>query len=141
MTVDADPPARGSTSGPSGSPTAAFAAACAESIALWTKTLGIGAGHGDHAPKVAIDGDHAVVATNLGTVRFYALDAEKRRWTDAGHFPNLNRYSLTPAVAISGDVAVVRFVYQVLGLNQITGGGLTCMSGTRPRGRGGGRTC
>jgi len=91
-----------------------------------------------YAPNIAMDGNSAVVVTNDGGVHFYSLSDDDddgdddetsnsanraySEWTRVNYFPNINRSPTTPSVAISGNVAVVGFLYRILGLDQGVGG-------------------
>jgi len=45
-----------------------------------------------------------------------------KKWNEVAYFPNINRVQGTPSVALSGNVAVVGFLYQLLGFDRGVGG-------------------
>jgi len=124
VVVPTDPPSWKPSSSPSESPSAAPVTSCTESIRSQYSTLGVGNSPGEQAPNIAMDGTNAVVVNSSGGVRFYSLvnSDGTGEWVEVDYFPNLNRYPVTPHVAISGNIAVVGFVYQVLGFDIGTGG-------------------
>jgi len=114
-----------SSSTPSAAPSSQPISICTESIRSQYNTLGLGNSPHAYSPNVAMDGNNAVVVTNSGGVRFYTLngnDGGESEWAEVDYFPNINRSSFTPAVALSGNVAVVGFLYQMMGFDQGTGG-------------------
>lgn len=85
-------------------------------------TFNLGNSPNANPPNVDMDGNHAVVVTNSGDVRFFRLNPFRNQWEEVDYFPNLNRSRFTPAVSLSGDVAVVGFLYHVFESGQGTGG-------------------
>ena len=43
-------------------------------------------------------------------------------WEEVDYFPNINRSPMTPVIALSSKVAMVGFLYQLLGFDQGVGG-------------------
>mmetsp|Transcript_6830 Transcript_6830/g.15608 ORF Transcript_6830/g.15608 Transcript_6830/m.15608 type:complete len:1626 (-) Transcript_6830:1186-6063(-) len=68
--------------------------------------LGIRAIEGNY-PKVAIDGDQAIVASGGGYVAFFKLDPTSNTWTRTELFSTTNVAGEIKSVAISGDTAVI----------------------------------
>ena len=117
------PPSLRPSARPSGAPSDAPISRCEASLLNDWTALGLGSSPNTYPPHVAMDGENAVVITNSGTVRFYKLkNGSNNEWDQVDYFPNLNRSKYTPAVAMSGRIVVVGFLYQVLGNNQGWGG-------------------
>jgi hypothetical protein len=76
--------------------------ACQENI----QKLGISNLQGNY-PKVAIDGNQAVVASGSGYVTFFSLDNETKVWSRTEVFGLTSNVGEIRAVAISGNTAVV----------------------------------
>lgn len=76
--------------------------ACQENI----QKLGISNLQGNY-PKVAIDGNQAVVASGSGYVTFFSLDTETKVWSRTEVFGLTSNVGEIRAVAISGNTAVV----------------------------------
>jgi hypothetical protein len=58
-------------------------------------------------PKVAIDGDQAIIASGAGYVAFFSLDPETKTWSRTEVFGLLVSVGDVESVAISGNTAVV----------------------------------
>lgn len=59
--------------------------------------------------NMALDGQNAVVVTNSGNVKFYSLVNDI--WNETKTYFNINKAMRTPAVSLSGNVAIVGFLY------------------------------
>ncbi len=58
-------------------------------------------------PKIAIDGDQAIVASGSGYVAFFALDPDSNTWTRTALFGLLVNVGEISSVAIHGNTAVI----------------------------------
>jgi hypothetical protein len=58
-------------------------------------------------PKIAIDGDQAIVASGSGYIAFFSLDPETKTWTRTEVFGLMVTVGEVRSVAISGNTAVV----------------------------------
>ena len=58
-------------------------------------------------PKIAIDGDQAIVASGSGYVAFFALDTETKTWTRTALFGLMVNVGEITSVAIHGNTAVI----------------------------------
>ena len=58
-------------------------------------------------PKIAIDGDQAIVATGSGYVAFFVLDRESNTWTRTALFGLMVNVGEIRSVAIHGNTAVI----------------------------------
>ncbi|KAL9190820.1 hypothetical protein ACHAXT_000526 [Thalassiosira profunda] len=108
------------TSLPSAMPSGNPVSACEQALGEYA-TLELGNSPNVEPPNVAMDGKHAAVVTNGGDLQFYRLNDENV-WEETEFFTSLNRSPATPPVALSGNVAVIGYIYQIVGFGVSQGG-------------------